>query len=95
MTSTLTAVPVQSTSVDWGEIGQRLAARFPVFPAADVLAELVQAHDAALYVGTAESDLADVVEFMATYAMKVRAGEVTPSDRLDPEKHAAPRRSDN
>jgi hypothetical protein len=92
-TLTHTSIPAQSTSIDWSDVGARLIARFPTFPAADVLAELVSAHDAALYVGTAESDLADVVEFMATYAMKVRSGEVTPSDRLDPEKHAAPRRA--
>jgi hypothetical protein len=92
---TTTTIPSQATSIDWGEIGERLVARFPSYTAADVLAELVHAHDAALYVGTAETDLADVVEFMATYAMKVRSGEVTPSDRLDPEKHAAPRRSED
>lgn len=86
------AIPSQSSTVDWGEIGHRLTAAFREYPAEEVLAELVQARDAAVYVGTPESDLAEVVEFMATYAMKVRAGLVTPSSRLDPETHASPRR---
>ena len=86
-------VPAQSTTVDWGEIGNRLTAAFPQYPAADIFAELVQARDAATYVGTADADLAEVVEFMATYALKVRAGLVTPSSRLDPETHASPRKN--
>jgi hypothetical protein len=79
---------------DWAVIGSRLVAAFPDYPAAEILAELVHARDAAVYVGTPDSDVAEVVEFMATYAMKVRAGLVTPSDRLDPEKHASPRRAE-
>lgn len=86
-------ISAQSTTIDWGEIGNRLTAAFPQYPASDIFAELVQARDAAAYVGTSDADLAEVVEFMATYAMKVRAGLVTPSSRLDPETHASPRRS--
>ena len=86
------AIPTQ-TLIDWGEITERLVAEFPEYPASDIIAELVNAHEAALYVGTAEAELPEVVEFMAAYAMKVRAGQVTPSDRLDPERHATPRRA--
>jgi hypothetical protein len=70
---------------DWGVIGDRLVAAFPGYPAKEVLAEIVHAHEAALYVGTPEHDLADVVEFMAIYAMKVRSGQVSPSGRIAPE----------
>lgn len=87
------AIPAQSTTIDWAEIGNRLTTAFPQYPAAEVLAELVQARDAAVFVGTAEADLTEVAEFMATYALKVRSGEVTPSSRLDPETHASPRRN--
>jgi hypothetical protein len=76
----------------WGEIGARLVAEFPQFSVSDVLTELVHAHDAASYVGTPEAEQYDVVEFMARYALMVRAGQVSPSDRLDPERHASPRR---
>jgi hypothetical protein len=73
---------------DWGAVGERLVAAFPQYPAKEVLAELVSAHDAALYVSTPESDLGDVVEFMAGYALKVRAGLVAPSGRIEPETRA-------
>jgi hypothetical protein len=76
---------------DWGAMTEKLVANFPAFAAGDVIAEIVQARDAAVYVGTTDDDLAEVVEFMATYALRVRAGEVTPSSRLDPETHASPR----
>lgn len=94
------AIPAQpdtqpDSQIDWGEITERLSADFPSYPASDIIAELVSARDAALYVGTSETDLAEVVEFMATYAMKVRDGQVTPSDRLDPERHATPRRAED
>jgi hypothetical protein len=90
------AIPSQTQNdIDWGEITERLAADFPSYPASDIIAELVSAHEAAQYVGTSAADLAEVVEFMATYAMKVRAGLVTPSDRLDPERHATPRRAED
>jgi hypothetical protein len=74
---------------DWGAIGERLVAAFPEYPAGEVLAELVHAHDAAIYVGTGERDLAEVVEFMAVYAMKVRAGLISPSGRIAPETRSS------
>ncbi|HWC33865.1 MAG TPA: hypothetical protein VG650_03455 [Mycobacteriales bacterium] len=70
----------------------RLATSFPEFNEDDILAELVQAHDAVEYVGTPDEERAELVEFMARYGLLVRAGRVSPSDRLDPEKHASPRR---
>jgi len=96
MSSTLShsELPVQAgESTDWGVVGERLVGEFPELPATEVLAELVHAHEAALYVGTPASELSDVVEFMAAYALKVRLGLVTPSDRLDPERHAVPQRA--
>ena len=95
MTSMLNpeVVPTQVVTIDWGEIGARLTAAFPQYCASEVFAELVQARDAAVFVGTPDRELAEVVEFMATYAMKVRAGLVNPSSRLDPETHASPRKS--
>lgn len=97
MSSTLTPQASYSglnVQPEWGEIGERLVMAFPQYPASDVIAELVNAHDAAMYVGTAEDDLPDVVEFMVTYAMKVRAGLISPSERLDPQTHSASRRRD-
>jgi hypothetical protein len=76
---------------NWAALSERLVAEFPSFAASDVITEIVQARDAAAYVGTAREELTDIVEFMATYALRVRLGEVTPSDRLDPERHASPR----
>lgn len=90
MTSTL--IPEQTKSVDstgalpdYGAIGERLAAAFPQYSMKEVLTELVNAHESALYVGTADGDLAEVVEIMATYAMKVRCGQISPSGRIAPE----------
>lgn len=80
-----------SPEPDWGALTERLVAEFPSFAAADVIAEIVQARDAAVYVSTATADLGEVVEFMATYALRVCLGEIIPSDRLDPERHASPR----
>lgn len=74
---------------DWGAIGERLVAAFPEYPVREVLTELVNAHDSALYVGTTEPDLAEVVEVMATYAMKVRAGLISPSGRIAPETRSS------
>jgi hypothetical protein len=90
MTSTTITKPTESdvrtdAQPDWGVIGERLVAAFPQYPAKDVLTELVNAHESALYVGTAESDIAEVVECMANYAMKVRSGVITPSGRIAPE----------
>jgi hypothetical protein len=93
MSSTVVEHPTGSSEPsDWGEIGARLTAEFPQFAVSDVLVELVHAHDAANYVGTPEHEIHDVVEFMARYALMVRCGQVSPSDRLDPERHASPRR---
>jgi len=77
----------------WEQLRGRLAANFPEFTEDDILLELVNAHDAVEYVGTPEDERLELVEFMASYGLLVRAGRVSPSDRLDPEKHASPRRS--
>ncbi len=81
-----------TVSPAWSEIGARLVAEFPQFAMADVLTELVQAHLAANYVGTPDIEQCEVVELMARFALKVRDGQVVPSDRLDPERHASPHR---
>jgi hypothetical protein len=70
----------------------RLASSFPEFGEDDILAEIVTAHDAVEYVGTSEEERLELVEFMARYGLLVRAGRVSPSDRLDPERHASPKR---
>jgi hypothetical protein len=90
MTSTLSPELTQQNDAsgalpDWGAIGERLVAAFPQYPARDVLTELVNAHESALYVGTADGDMGEVVECMANYAMKVRSGQITPSGRIAPE----------
>lgn len=77
----------------WDAIRTRLARSFPDLSDDDVLAELVHAHDAVDYVGTPDSERTELVEFIAHYGLMVRAGQVTPSDRLDPERHASPRRN--
>jgi hypothetical protein len=76
----------------WDQVRGDLAASFPEFSEDDILLELVHAHDAVEYVGTPENERLELVEFMARYGLMVRAGQVSPSDRLDPEKHASPRR---
>jgi hypothetical protein len=76
----------------WDGISTRLIAEFQQFAAADIVAEVVHAQQSAEYVGTPEAEQYEVVEFMARYALMVRAGEISPSDRLDPERHASPRR---
>jgi hypothetical protein len=89
MSTTTTERPI---GPEWGEVGVRLIQAFPQLSAADVLTELVQAHDAVRYVGTPQAEQYELVELMARYSLRVRTGEVTPSDRLDPERHASPRR---
>jgi hypothetical protein len=69
-----------------------LASSFPEFGERDILAELVHAHDAVQYVGMPDHERLELVEFMARYGLLVRAGRVSPSDRLDPERHASPKR---
>jgi hypothetical protein len=81
-----------SADRDWEQVRGRLAAHFPEFDDDDILAEVVHAHDAVSYVGTPEDERLELVEFMARYGLLVRAGRVSPSDRLDPERHASPRR---
>lgn len=78
---------------DFEALRDRLATSFPDFDEDDIIAELVQAHDAVDYVGTPTEERVELVEFMARYGLMVRSGRITPSDRLDPEKHASPRRS--
>jgi hypothetical protein len=90
VTSTPTRTPADS---DWDQVRGNLAASFPEFTADDILLELVNAHDAVEYVGTPEEERLELVEFMARYGLLVRAGRISPSDRLDPEKHASPRRN--
>ena len=91
---TVTSTPTQaSADTDWDQVRGRLAASFPEFTEDDIVLELVNAHDAVEYVGTPEGEQAELVEFMARYGLLVRAGRVTPSERLDPEKHASPRRN--
>jgi hypothetical protein len=80
------------TTTDWDALRTKLLTSFPEFSPADVLTEIVHAHDAVEYVGTPESDQYELVEFMARYGLLVRSGRITPSDRLDPERHASPRR---
>lgn len=87
-----TTAPETDAGSEWETIRGRLAASFPEFGEDDILAELMQAHDAVEYVGTPEEDRAELVEFMARYGLLVRSGRITPSDRLDPERHASPRR---
>lgn len=81
-----------STRDGWDTVRGRLASSFPEFSEDDIVAELVQAHDAVDYVGTPDEDRFELVEFMARYGLLVRAGRVSPSDRLDPEHHASPQR---
>jgi hypothetical protein len=84
MSSTLLVESV-TTKPDWGAIGERLVAAFPEYSARDVLTEFVHAHDSAMYFGTPDDAMGEVVELMAVYAMKVRAGLITPSGRIAPE----------
>jgi hypothetical protein len=79
------------TPADWDALRAKLLAGFPEFGPEDVLTEIVHAHDAVEYVGTPEADQYELVEFMASYGLMVRSGRITPSDRLDPERHASPR----
>lgn len=90
MTSSATETSADS---DWEHLRGKLAADFPDSSEDDILAELVHAHDAVDYVGTPDAERLELVEFMARYGLLVRSGRVSPSDRLDPEKHASPRRS--
>jgi len=78
--------------MEWDGVRIRLIREFPQFSLADVVTEVVNAHDAANYVGTPEAEQCEIVEFMARFALKVRDGQVVPSDRLDPERHASPHR---
>ncbi|HVS68147.1 MAG TPA: hypothetical protein VHE56_06320 [Mycobacteriales bacterium] len=90
----MTTGATQSTlRSDFEVLRDRLATDFPEFGEDDIIAELVQAHDAVEYVGTPTGERVELVEFMARYGLMVRAGRITPSDRLDPEKHASPRRT--
>ncbi|HWA67041.1 MAG TPA: hypothetical protein VG899_11810 [Mycobacteriales bacterium] len=82
----------RSASANWETLRNKLSKAFPEFSAEDVLTEIVHAHDAVEYVGTPDEDQYELVEFMARYGLLVRAGRITPSDRLDPECHASPRR---
>jgi hypothetical protein len=92
-------VPVPTTAIqtaagsEWDAMRERLARSFPDLPEGEVLAELVHAHDAVDYVGTPEAERSELVEFIARYGLMVRTGQVSPSDRLDPERHASPRRN--
>ncbi|HVT20854.1 MAG TPA: hypothetical protein VHE57_05655 [Mycobacteriales bacterium] len=81
-----------SADPDWNKLRGRLVAKFPEFSEDDILLELVHARDAVEYVGTPQEERLELVEFMARYGLLVRAGRISPSDRLDPEKHASPRR---
>ncbi|HVW81384.1 MAG TPA: hypothetical protein VHB69_10670 [Mycobacteriales bacterium] len=76
----------------WDTLRDKMVKAFPEFSAEEVLTEIVHAHDAVAYVGTPDEDQYELVEFMARYGLMVRAGRITPSDRLDPERHASPRR---
>jgi hypothetical protein len=78
----------------WDALRAKLATGFPDFAPEDVLAEILHAHQAVEYVGTPEAEQLELVEFMARYGLLVRSGRITPSDRLDPERHASPRRQD-
>ncbi len=77
---------------EWERIRGRLASHFPELSEDDIVAELVHAHDSVDYVGMPEEERLELIEFMARYGLLVRAGRVSPSDRLDPERHASPRR---
>lgn len=92
-TSAQTSPGGASTGADWETMRSRLASSFPEFGDDDILAELVNAHDAVDYVGTPDEERLELVEFMARYGLLVRSGRVSPSDRLDPETHASPRRT--
>jgi hypothetical protein len=84
----------RTVPANWETLRNKLVKAFPEFNAADVLTEIVHAHDAVSYVGTPDEDQYELVEFMARYGLLVRAGRITPSDRLDPEHHASPRRAE-
>lgn len=90
----MTATTATITTADWDALTTRLTEAFPDFSPADVLTELVHAHEAVAYVGAPDEDQLELVEFMAHYGLMVRSGRITPSDRLDPERHASPRRRD-
>jgi hypothetical protein len=77
-------VPAQIAEPDWGAMSERLVEEFPDFTAADVITEIVQARDSAIFVGTDPRDLEELVEFMVRYALQVRSGLISPSDRLQP-----------
>jgi hypothetical protein len=77
-------VPEQMPDADWGAVTERLVEEFPDFTASDVITEIVHARDSAVFVGTAPSDLEELVEFMVRYALQVRSGLIAPSDRLQP-----------
>jgi hypothetical protein len=83
-----------STGGDWDTVRGRLASSFPEFGEQDILAELLHAHEAVQYVGAPDHEQLELVEFMARYGLLVRAGRVSPSDRLDPERHASPKRGE-
>jgi len=70
----------------------RLASNFPELGEDDIVAELLHAHDSVDYVGTPDDERLELIEFMARYGLLVRSGRVSPSDRLDPETHASPKR---
>ncbi|HEX3707627.1 MAG TPA: hypothetical protein VHV76_13450 [Mycobacteriales bacterium] len=89
-----TASPGTFVAANWDALRTKLVASFPDFSPEDVLTEIVHAHDAVQYVGTPDAEQYELVEFMARYGLMVRSGQVTPSDRLDPERHASPRRQD-
>lgn len=82
------------TPASFDALTARLVEAFPDFTPEDVLIEIVHANDAVEYVGTPDEDRYELVEFMARYGLMVRSGRITPSDRLDPEHHASPRRVD-
>jgi hypothetical protein len=84
----------RTVPLNWETLRTKLVKAFPDFSAEDVLTEIVHAHDAVQYVGTPDEDQYELVEFMARYGLLVRAGRIAPSDRLDPEHHASPRRAD-
>jgi hypothetical protein len=88
----MSGAAAQADIEDWGELHRRLAASFPDFSDDDVLTEILHAREAVDYVGTPPAEQFELVEFMARYGLMVRAGQITPSDRLDPERHASPRR---
>ena len=89
-----TTSPSTFVAADWDALRAKLVTSFPDFNPDDVLTEIVHAHEAVEYVGTPQSERLELVEFMARYGLLVRSGRITPSDRLDPEHHASPRRQD-